>query len=115
MGCKTVFVVRTHLPCLIAYPLVDRPAAAFTSSLHTSWRGPAGPDSAHMARLQVWYAQVRWLSAVSACMRQGVLGATSMHWYRNSFRSRVGSSIQFAWYSSWGLCGMHSQNVIRER
>jgi hypothetical protein len=38
-----------------------------------------------------------------------------MHWHRNSFRSRVGSSIQFAWYSSWGLCGMHSQNAIRER
>jgi hypothetical protein len=53
MGCKTVFIVRTHLPCLIAYPLVDHPAAAFTSSLHTLRRGPAGRDSAHMARLQV--------------------------------------------------------------
>jgi hypothetical protein len=62
-----------------------------------------------------WYAQARRLSAVSAWITQGALGAILMHRHRNSFRFRVSSSIRFAWYNSWGPCGMHSQNAIRER
>jgi hypothetical protein len=50
--CKTAFIVPMHLPCLIAYPLVDRLTSASTSLLHRLWRGlaGAGPDN---ARLQV--------------------------------------------------------------
>jgi hypothetical protein len=48
-------------------------------------------------------------------MTQGALGAILMHWHRNSSRFCVSSGILFVWYNSWGPCGMHSQNAIRER